>query len=778
MFRVALACLLASGFLGAVPRAARALAIAPLEPRPAPAMRAIDQVADLVAKLKNQNDAADPKLIHELSGLKTREAMAGLVDVYDAMHTIFMRREIVRALIEFDGVPDAEQPALQKMMDVATTSEEIELRNAALDALGDCKAHGKDFLMMIVRSPADDAVREKAMKLHIAFGDQNDFPFYREVYKPKTVDDKAIKDHQSKFAKHDINKKDKDKDKKKEEDPNAPKKPRVLESLRLQAFEALSPAALSPEELAEATKDDSGKIRASALQTLETRAPKVALELAIAALDKSTPMTSESFDKRLNERAEVRVVAAGIVGRLSGAKAAPELIKRALSVDTPLEVKRALAESLVAMNDPALNRELADKLTKSHPNEKLLGLWASRSIKDDKLGRSIVKLIYDKDPDVVVGACQALAVRKDVEFVPELQKLVEHSKEHNSIHAALDAMAVLRGSEPAWIDELVKLTKNDDPEVRALAVTALAQVAGKSQVDKLTEALNDPSWSTRLAALDALEHIHVREVIGPIIDRMSKEDGRLLRCFIDALWRMTGQPFDDNAEAWANWWKSNGASFELLTDAQVKKLEVSEEEWRLKQTTHVERRSYDKSTGTKPKFFGIRIISHHVLFIIDVSGSMTEGLTSVYEGKTGLTKIDIAKAELEKCILGLEPTAFFNIITFSSDVRRWFEGRLAAASPKNLDEAKAYVDKLLPFGATNTYDALKEAFKDPDVDTIFLMSDGEPTVSVSDPMIIREHVKQWNEHRDITINTIAVGGKFQILEWLAEDSGGTHIKYE
>jgi len=777
MFRVALACLLASGFLGAVPSAARALANAPLEPRSASAIGAIDQVADLVAKLKNQNDAADPKLIHELSGLKTRDAMAGLVDVYDAMHTIFMRREIVRALIEFDGVPDAEQPALQKMMDVATTSEEIELRNAALDALGDCKAHGKDFLMMIVRSPADDAVREKAMKLHIAFGDPNDYSFYREMYKPKTVDDKAVKDHQSKFAKHDINKlKDKDKDKKKE-DENAPKKARNLESIRLEAFEALAPAALTPEELAEATKDDSARIRATALQTLETRAPKVALELATAALDKSTPMTSESFDKRLNERAEVRVVAAGIVARLSGVKAAPELMKRALSVDTPAEVRRALAEAMVSMNDPALTRELADKLTKTHVNEKLVGLWAARYIKDDKLGRSIIKLIYDKEPDVVVGACEALAVRKDVEFVPELQKLVDHSKDRTSIRAALDAMVVLRANDPAWIDELVKLTKNDDAEVRTLALTALARTNDKNRVDKLIEALNDPSWSTRLAALQALELIHTREVIGPIIERMSKEDGRLSHAFIDALWRMTGQPFDDNSEAWANWWKANGAGFQPLTADQVKKLEISEEEWRLKQTTHVETRSFEKP-GKKAKFFGIRIISHHVLFIIDISGSMTETLSSEYEGKTGVTKIEIAKSELAKCIQGLEPTAFFNIITFSSDVRRWFEGRLAAASPKNLDEAKAFVDKLLPFGATNTYDALKEAFKDPDVDTIFLMSDGEPTVSISDPLIIREHVKQWNEHRDITINTIAVGGKFQILEWLAEDSGGTHIKYE
>ena len=40
------------------------------------------------------------------------------------------------------------------------------------------------------------------------------------------------------------------------------------------------------------------------------------------------------------------------------------------------------------------------------------------------------------------------------------------------------------------------------------------------------------------------------------------------------------------------------------------------------------------------------------------------------------------------------------------------------------------------------------------------------------------HVKRWNAERDIVINAIALGGSFQILEWLAEDSGGTHVRFD
>jgi len=132
-----------------------------------------------------------------------------------------------------------------------------------------------------------------------------------------------------------------------------------------------------------------------------------------------------------------------------------------------------------------------------------------------------------------------------------------------------------------------------------------------------------------------------------------------------------------------------------------------------------------------------------------------------------------------KCVGGLDPSAFFNVVIFSSGVEKWIDGSLAAASQKNRDEAKAYIEKIGANGGTNLYGAVKEAFEDKDVDTIFILSDGEPSVGEeTDPVVIREHVKAWNEHRGIVINTIQIAGQFQVLDWLAEDSGGTHVKYE
>lgn len=68
---------------------------------------------------------------------------------------------------------------------MATQSKEIELHTAAIDALGECGVHGKDFLVMIVESAAEDQLRERAMTAHLRLHDKGDLDWYKQLYKPK-----------------------------------------------------------------------------------------------------------------------------------------------------------------------------------------------------------------------------------------------------------------------------------------------------------------------------------------------------------------------------------------------------------------------------------------------------------------------------------------------------------------------------------------------------------------------------------------------------------------
>jgi Mg-chelatase subunit ChlD len=205
-------------------------------------------------------------------------------------------------------------------------------------------------------------------------------------------------------------------------------------------------------------------------------------------------------------------------------------------------------------------------------------------------------------------------------------------------------------------------------------------------------------------------------------------------------------------------------AFEIISLAKLEDVRAAQELRRLKEVTNA-------------RFFGIRIVSHRVIFILDVSGSMEEKMRLQVEGETALTRMAVARRELIAAIQGLARGALFNLITFSSGVDSWLEGGVASADTVSREEAEAFVARQIPGGGTNLYEAIQLAFEDPDVDTIFILSDGEPSVGeVVDVGQIREEVARWNEHRKIKINTIGVGLKLKILEWLSEDSGGRHVK--
>ena len=71
-------------------------------------------VAILTVEIKKSGEETDPALIQQLGNLRSRDAGASLIELYDkTFSSIYMRREVIKALGQLDGVADAEQPAFQ-----------------------------------------------------------------------------------------------------------------------------------------------------------------------------------------------------------------------------------------------------------------------------------------------------------------------------------------------------------------------------------------------------------------------------------------------------------------------------------------------------------------------------------------------------------------------------------------------------------------------------------------------------------------------------------------
>ena len=692
---------------------------------------AADSLASLVKTLKSERDNAEVDLVKKLANLKTREAMEALIELYEEMQSIYMRRAVCQGLALYDDVSGAEQPALDKLMNVAAEAPERELREAAVELLGSCDNYGASFLRILVESSADDDIRERALTYHVNRAREEDKSWYREIYDP-TAAEKAKK----------AAKKARD-----EQD----KVPHRLQPLRVLAFGALV-VDMEVDEVVRAASDKNRKIRARALQELDSRGDKQAMTVAEDLYDKTT------------EPVPTRLVAARILSRNLGAKTADRFIKDATKKETPREFVYGLADLLVEMDDEKTNGKLLKKAGKGKGVEKLFYLRATAHLEDPKLDKALVKLLKDKDPEVQRVACELLGKRRHKEAVEDLSKLIDKGKDPLVITAAIEATTQLRTNDREWEAQLQAYASHEESDVRNAAVSALGRMRNPAHLPTVVEALNHEAWSTRLAAARAIEAMRLEAGVGPLCERVGQEVGRMAVEMTDILFRLTGKSFRSNSRQWVDWWKNEGDSFKIVSAGDLRKLEQEEEARRLKQISRTE-------------FFGIRIESHRVIFIIDVSGSMNEPTRGKYVGERGAPRIEVAKEELLKALDGMEIDSLYNIVTFSSDVGQW-QDRIVEKNDTSLEEARSYVGRLGAGGATNLYGALKFSFGDPDVDTIFVMSDGEPTAGdVTDGGGIRAAVEAWNKNRGVVIHSVAVGGSLQILEWLAEDTGGTYRQY-
>ena len=125
---------------------------------------------------------------------------------------------------------------------------------------------------------------------------------------------------------------------------------------------------------------------------------------------------------------------------------------------------------------------------------------------------------------------------------------------------------------------------------------------------------------------------------------------------------------------------------------------------------------------------------------------------------------------------------------YASDVRLWKDG-LQTMTPARRSEIAPFLKGLTAVGGTNIFGALRKGFdvaevslgdkwSDPPIDTIFLLTDGKPSVGlVVTPEPILRYVREWNRTAGIVIHTIGLSGAQDayLLRRLAEENGGTYV---
>ncbi len=153
-----------------------------------------------------------------------------------------------------------------------------------------------------------------------------------------------------------------------------------------------------------------------------------------------------------------------------------------------------------------------------------------------------------------------------------------------------------------------------------------------------------------------------------------------------------------------------------------------------------------------------------ITFVLDTSGSMTGA------------KLEQAKRALTWSLDHLGDDDRFNVVRFSSDVEA-FEPRLVAASARNIEAAKRFVDSFEAAGGTAIDDALAQALGEgagQDTHLVLFITDGRPTVGQTEVQRILANATANNRER-ARVFALGIGDDINthLLDKLAGDNGGT-----
>jgi hypothetical protein len=459
-------------------------------------------------------------------------------------------------------------------------------------------------------------------------------------------------------------------------------------------------------------------------------------------------------------------------------------------------------------------------LKDASPDNRVEGAKRLLADGDKKSVKAVMEaLVAERDGFAGREMGRAFSGLKGAEGLNQADSSVMACKKTEEMFAAYWALCGLAfGNTPEGTGTLKKaLDKGDKKNVslRACALEAIGEAARDNLAPLALAIVNaykpeDDKGNVfeNLAAITAVRKLcpkgEDREAQKPYLEALihvldASGDERIKYFAALGLSRITGQPAYLSAGWWRAWLAGN----------------VAEE----------------AGAGKTVAFFDAIAVGTRVLFVIDVSGSMEwpadmefaknpvtgKGKENGPDYSQVKTKLDLAKVELLWTLKNLPEDYHFNIITYSKEHQLILpdESELVQATDENKRKFSIAVYGLKAEGGTNIHGALTQAFtvvrkgkvkEDPaldpkamleGVDTIFFMTDGEPSWSDDStgegyvhpkwgsigngryvkPEAILADISRINTFRKVVIHAIAVGkdAAHQMMQDLAEQNHGRYV---
>lgn len=286
----------------------------------------------------------------------------------------------------------------------------------------------------------------------------------------------------------------------------------------------------------------------------------------------------------------------------------------------------------------------------------------------------------------------------------------------------------------------------------AVAEKMAADASGTAEaIGAINGAINDAHRAVTLTALQVIRRLKSPASLGPLVKaleaRERRAQDRIYHDILRSLREITGLDLQASID-----WKNYAEAVRTGQAPPVKK-------------------DSEGVTGVfrRPSFFSLSVDTDAVLFVIDISGSMTisdpepdvataaggasDDGKEEEEEQTGVTvvvktkkkkpaggkaaapraspesrqRLARVKAELVRVLRSLPEQTRFGILSFSHELG-WFGPPRSVhfASKAKKTEAEGWVNALQAVGATRTDLALADALATADIDTVYLLTDGAP----------------------------------------------------
>lgn len=471
-----------------------------------------------------------------------------------------------------------------------------------------------------------------------------------------------------------------------------------------------------------------------------------------------TPVLAGELDeaKRLLDQTPEGDVRRGVeacakANNVEGADALLEVLRRTDRGGrlAPAHYRDMVWEGLLAITDPYARARVERELRTNRKNApvrmwcaELLGIWG-----DAAFAPALIGACSDGNDGVKQWAARSLGMLRHEPATKALEPLTRDSDPFVRANS-LEALARI---DPAGQRErfLSAIERDADGGVRCALLGALPAIYPDAALAaSAARGHDDEDWRPRMQAVDNLAAIRKKESVDALVERSA--DGRpvVQERAMEILRKMTGKEIRD-ARGWGAWWGANRETFVFPEGEGPGEGEAPEH---------------------KTVAYGIPLVSDHVAFLIDASARMADRLQA-----TGTSKADAAREELSRVLGELHGRLVFNVYTYREDIDA-FRKKPVALDPKQQKKAEDFVKTKTTAGAKDIWNVLETVVSDPDIDTVYLLSSGEPDVGLYVHWNrVTSHLADLNRFHKVVVHTVVYSERQWFrdqLQKIAEATGG------